>query len=68
MIKGKKRFMARQCLDWSERKIHLSGYVGALLLDKMLDKGWLRTVACSRELLVTNIGKIRLYELLHLKL
>lgn len=35
-----KRPLCRRCLDWSERKSHLAGGLGAGLLDLMLQKGW----------------------------
>ncbi len=62
-LKTKNRLFAGKCLDWSERKIHLSGYLGALLLHIMIEKGWLRRVDFSRELSVTNIGKIEINKL-----
>jgi len=37
-----RRPMCRACLDWSERRVHLGGAMGAALLDLMLDRGWLR--------------------------
>lgn len=59
-----RRPLARQCLDWSERKPHLAGQVGALLLTRMLEKNWLRKVQFSRELVVTSKGNASLYRLL----
>ena len=59
-----RRPLARQCLDWSERRPHIAGQLGAVLLNCMLQKGWFKKVQFSRELLVTSTGNRQLYELL----
>lgn len=35
-----RRILARACLDWSERREHLGGALGAALLALVLDNGW----------------------------
>jgi DNA-binding transcriptional ArsR family regulator len=37
-----RRPLCRLCLDWSERRAHLGGALGAALLDLMLERRWLR--------------------------
>ena len=37
-----RRPICRLCLDWSERRAHLGGALGAALLDLMADRSWLR--------------------------
>ncbi|GGA84343.1 ArsR family transcriptional regulator [Brucella endophytica] len=37
-----KRPLCRHCLDWSERRNHLSGGLGAALLDHFIAQGWAR--------------------------
>ncbi len=59
-----RRPLARQCLDWSERRPHIAGQLGAALLDCMLQKDWFRKVQFSREMVVTSKGSRQLYELL----
>ena len=54
---GNRRPLTRQCLDWSERKPHLAGQVGALLLRTMLDRTWLKRMKFSRELIITAKGR-----------
>jgi len=61
---NKRRVAARQCLDWSERKPHLAGQLGALLLEKMLEKNWFRKVKFSRELVVTSKARKEMSDLL----
>ena len=34
------RHFARQCLDWSERRPHISGALGAAIADTFFTKGW----------------------------
>jgi DNA-binding transcriptional ArsR family regulator len=63
-----RRPVIRQCLDWSERRPHLSGQLGALLLKKMLEKNWFKRVQFSRQLIISSKGQQQLYELLGIQL
>lgn len=56
-LQKKRRLFARPCLDWTERKYHLAGSLGAALLDKMLEEDWIRRVKHSREMLITANGR-----------
>lgn len=51
------RPLCRTCLDWSERRPHLAGRLGAALLDHALDRGWLVRTPESRALRVTRAGE-----------
>ncbi|MCK4203451.1 helix-turn-helix transcriptional regulator [Brucella pituitosa] len=42
MLQKGKRPLCRHCLDWSERRNHLGGALGAALLKNFIDKGWAR--------------------------
>lgn len=44
------RPLCRPCLDWSERRDHLAGALGAALLQRLLDRGHVRRVPGSRAL------------------
>jgi len=59
-----RRPLTRQCLDWSERRPHLAGQLGARLLEKMLQRKWFRGVQFGRELIVTSMGRKELNDLL----
>lgn len=59
-----RRPITKQCLDWSERRPHLAGQLGADLLQIMFKKKWFRKVQFSRELIVTAKGRQEIYELL----
>ena len=52
-----RRSFAKPCLDWSERRHHLAGALGAALLEKMLAEHWLRRTTNSRAVLVTAKGQ-----------
>jgi len=51
-----KRPLCRTCLDWSERRPHLAGRLGAAMLDRLLELGWVSRRADSRALTVTSPG------------
>lgn len=52
-----KRPLCRTCLDWSERRPHLAGRLGAALLDRSLALGWISRTAESRALRITRAGE-----------
>jgi DNA-binding transcriptional ArsR family regulator len=47
----------RPCLDWSERRLHIGGAVGAALAARCLEIGWVRRREASRALTVTRPGE-----------
>lgn len=51
------RILCRPCLDWSERRPHLAGAVGAALCTHSLSKGWVRRLPGTRALTVTPKGQ-----------
>jgi DNA-binding transcriptional ArsR family regulator len=59
---------ARRCLDWTERRPHLSGALGVVLARRLLELGWIAPVRDSRALRVTLDGKQQLWKLLRLPL
>ncbi|HET7312967.1 hypothetical protein [Salinisphaera sp.] len=52
--------MARQCLDWTERRHHLAGPLGNALLRVFCDNKWLRRASDSRAVWVTPAGRAEL--------
>jgi DNA-binding transcriptional ArsR family regulator len=48
--------LCRACLDWSERKTHLSGHAGRALLSMMLGQGWFLRADGQRALASTPKG------------
>ncbi|MBN3793223.1 transcriptional regulator, partial [Burkholderia sp. Ac-20353] len=45
------------CLDWSERRAHLGGALGAALLDSFCAHGWIERTERPRVLRVTVPGQ-----------
>jgi DNA-binding transcriptional ArsR family regulator len=58
------RVFCRPCLDWSERRYHLAGFVGAEILRRCLELEWLSRVHDSRAVTVTPAGRIGLHNTL----
>ena len=56
-LKRSKRVFARQCLDWSERRYHVSGAVGAAIANLAFDRGWITHAKERRVLIVTRLGQ-----------
>jgi DNA-binding transcriptional ArsR family regulator len=57
---GGRRPLTRSCVDWSERRPHLAGALGAALLGALLDDGWLVRRPHGRAVAVTPRGAARL--------
>jgi DNA-binding transcriptional ArsR family regulator len=57
-LRRSKRHLARRCLDWTERRPHVGGALGAVLLQHFLAEGWLARCRESRALRVTPKGRI----------
>lgn len=54
--RGARRSFARSCLDWSERRPHLAGSLGAAVAAALLDARWLERRPSDRGLIVTPAG------------
>lgn len=52
-----RRVFCRPCLDWSERRPHLAGVVGAALSIHSFERGWVRRIDGSRALCITPGGQ-----------
>jgi DNA-binding transcriptional ArsR family regulator len=57
-----RRIFCRPCLDWSERRPHLAGHVGAALCAHFLDADWVRRTRESRALKITPLGREKFAE------
>jgi DNA-binding transcriptional ArsR family regulator len=51
------RHFARQCLDWSERRPHISGSLGAAIADTFFKRGWAERLRRSRTVRLTDSGR-----------
>lgn len=57
-----RRKFAASCLDWTERRDHLGGALGAALAERLVDLGWIARKRNSRAVTVTEAGRRRLAE------
>jgi DNA-binding transcriptional ArsR family regulator len=55
-----RRAFARCCLDWTERREHLGGALGAAICGAWLEQGWVQRQDQTRALHVTPLGVSRL--------
>ena len=51
------RVLCRPCIDWSERRPHLAGAVGAALCARSLDQHWIRRIEGTRGVKLTPKGR-----------
>lgn len=57
------RPICRPCMDWSERRPHVAGKLGAAICTHCLENGWVRRRQGTRALDVTPKGRAALREL-----
>jgi DNA-binding transcriptional ArsR family regulator len=60
--RGRRTFW-RPCLDWSERRPHIAGALGAAILQRMRELGWVRSRLNDRSLTLTALGELGLVDL-----
>ena len=54
------RLFCRPCLDWSERRPHIGGAVGAALCRACFEQGWIRRMDGTRAVAITPAGQVAL--------
>lgn len=59
-LAGSRRPVCKDCLDWSMRRHHLAGQVGAALLVRMFERKWAKRVAGTRVIQFTPSGEAAL--------
>jgi DNA-binding transcriptional ArsR family regulator len=57
-----RRVFCRPCLDWSERRPHLAGRVGAALACRCFELGWIARQRDTRAVAITKAGREGLRE------
>jgi DNA-binding transcriptional ArsR family regulator len=55
--RSQRRRFAFACIDWSERRPHLGGALGAALMESSLNGKWVRRDDDSRALTITPLGR-----------
>jgi DNA-binding transcriptional ArsR family regulator len=53
----RRRHMCRACLDWTERRPHIGGALGAALAERWLALGWIARARDSRAVAITPAGE-----------
>lgn len=56
-LERERRPLCRSCLDWSVRRYHLAGALGAALLARCVDLGWARRLPRSRVMSFSATGE-----------
>jgi DNA-binding transcriptional ArsR family regulator len=55
--RAKRRVFCRPCLDWTERRSHIGGAVGAALAERCFDLKWIERIGSSRAVAITPVGR-----------
>jgi DNA-binding transcriptional ArsR family regulator len=67
-LRQRHRAFARPCQDWTERRPHLAGALGAGIAERLLELNWLQPIPGTRALRVTDSGERGLRDELGLNL
>jgi DNA-binding transcriptional ArsR family regulator len=62
VLERQRRLLVRACLDWSERKPHVAGALGAALTARFFELGWIERRDTNRSVAVTAAGQKLLRE------
>jgi DNA-binding transcriptional ArsR family regulator len=60
-LRRSRRAFARQCLDWTERRPHIAGALGAALCSRLIALGWIASRRDTRALRITPRGARELH-------
>jgi hypothetical protein len=66
-LRSGRRLFATQCLDFTERRHHLGGALGAALLKSMVELGWIAKSRVPRAVRLTDKGQNELHKRLRLE-
>ena len=66
--RSKRRVFCRPCLDWSERRAHIGGAVGAAFAQRCFDLKWIERLGDTRALKITPLGRRGFMESLSLSI
>jgi hypothetical protein len=56
-LRSTRRHLFRLCLDWTERRPHIAGAVGAAITTRYFDLGWMERMKRSHAVIVTPVGR-----------
>ncbi|HWM48956.1 MAG TPA: winged helix-turn-helix domain-containing protein [Xanthobacteraceae bacterium] len=66
--RARRRIFCRPCVDWTERRPHIGGAVGAALAQRCFDLKWVERIHDQRALVITPAGRRGLLETLGISL
>lgn len=66
-LQSERRMFATQCLDFTERRHHLAGALGAAMLERMVELDWIARSRVPRAVRLTSKGKTELSQRLRLE-
>jgi DNA-binding transcriptional ArsR family regulator len=66
-IKSGRSGLARQCLDWTERRHHLAGALGTAMLEQFFERKWMARIGKTRAVRITHKGQEQLSKLLGIR-
>jgi DNA-binding transcriptional ArsR family regulator len=55
-LRRQRRRFAGACLDWTQRRAHLNGTLGAAITARLFDLGWIERGARHRSVVITAVG------------
>jgi hypothetical protein len=56
-LSSTRRRFCQFCIDWTERRAHIAGAIGAALTRRYFDLGWIERIKYSRAVVVTPSGR-----------
>jgi DNA-binding transcriptional ArsR family regulator len=59
-LRSKRRCFARPCMDWTEKRHHLAGSLGAAILDAFVQRRWILRNSADRSLKISAEGQTQL--------
>ncbi|GAB3889133.1 winged helix-turn-helix domain-containing protein [Kibdelosporangium lantanae] len=63
-LRRARRPLLRECLDWTERRPHLAGGVGAAVCQVFFDAGWITRTGTHRAVRLTDTGRTAIHDTL----
>lgn len=68
IARTKRKIFCRPCIDWTERRSHIGGAIGAALANRCFELKWIERVRDSRALTITPAGRRGLMQVFSLSL
>jgi hypothetical protein len=66
-VKDIKSLNGAKCYDWSEKEYHIAGKLGHTIATGLIELCWIKKAQISRELEITEVGKVNLYKSFRIK-